>query len=205
MIGTIGFVVYAAMFYRDVELEADSTGALWAAVKFRELNPENSEIYLIQPAYDEKPGCFLIKKGSHEKVGVMEWNGEGRGTITAYERKLDVLGPSVVSQGLVRSTSDTVVVMEGDDTGAEIIPVAFGNPRKTAIVTRGREYMVSVPLGSERLLGQVTIDEVVVAEFARADKLSFQRARLLAVRKGELLASLPYFVWMAVFRAASPE
>lgn len=202
VLGLGGLVFFCAMFWRDRSLEAKESGALWLVAPFKDLDPDTGDIFLILPSYGERPGRFVVKKDGQDLVGAVDLGLRGHGSVVWKGAECEVWMPNGDGQpeGELRTVEDSTVFWRDGLVEGEILPLSTRVGKRMGLVTAGREYEVTIPPGSERELGRVEIDEVTVAEFARADKLSFGRARLLAVRKGQPDETLPFFLWLALRR-----
>lgn len=198
VIGVAAFLAYAGMFLRDKALEAKENLSLWHVVPLKDMTAENADLYLILPIYG-KPKQFEIKKGGDEGFGRL--NAQAVPAEMTFGPRVTLVHLPEQGDGAGASASDSIVFWAGGIIEGEIFPlIGTVAERRYALVTGGKEYEVRIPAGSEREVGRVVIDDVTVAEFARADRLSIGRARLLAVSRGEPLEMMPFLVWLAVYR-----
>lgn len=197
-----GFLVLAANYRRDSEVRALESGALWNAVSFQEISAEDGELFLILPNYRLKNAQFLIQDSRHELCGTLQ-KGKENVELNLFGKTwlISLPGRDTGDKEINRSFGDSILFWEDGLVAGEVLPIGLGRKDQYSVVTNGREYEVVIPKGSERLIGKAMIDGEVVAEFARADKLSMGRARLLAFRGADREHLLPMLCWIAVNRA----
>ena len=202
LFGIALLITYAAMFYQDKQLDAKESGALFKTVAFQDLNPGNSDIYLILPVYGATIRRWLLKYNGDREIGYLEVAKDGVELACVRDEMYKVWTPGgpIEEETNLRTVEDSTLFWNDGFVEGEILPLMANSGARYSVVTQDREYDVIVPPGSPRGLARLSFDDVTMAEFARADHLSFARAHLVAVRKNEVDFLLPFLLWLAVHR-----